>query len=359
MENRISGHKTEYDLIRLIAIILVLYNHSSDPGFRYFTVFFDTDLLTVTSWKFWPTLFVSIFCKIAVPLFFMISGALLLGKEESYVHVFKYRIMKYIVVLLVFSAFYFLIEQRFLTNGWLSFFRTVYSEGMITPFWFLYAYISFLLILPLLRKFVKSMDRKEYGYIFILVFTFQCIIPMINYFFFSDSVSKNSSLSISTLTGNIFLYPVLGYGLSIHRLNRRQKTVLAAAAMIVTILVMVMTMNKMVMTGSKDEDTFSTYFSCCCLIQTISFFSCACSAAEKRFFSSPGATEVLKKMAGCVFGIYLIHMAIMNKGWVCYYIMAEVLPSYLSLWIYLFIVFFLSMFVVFLLKRVPGIKKLL
>ena len=359
MEKRDITYKTEYDVIRLIAIIFVIYNHSSDPGFRYFTSFFDPGSLGVTSWKFWPTLFFSITCKTAVPLFFMISGALLLGREESYGYIFKHRILKYVVVLLVFSGFYFLVEQRYKTDGWLSYFKSVYSDGMIIPFWFLYAYISFLFILPLLRKLVKNLEAKDYQYIFILVFVFQCVIPIIQFFVFSNSITKNINLNVSSLAGNVFLFPVLGYGISKYSLNNKQRSIAVVTAIIVTVLVMIITRDQMVSTGLTDEDTFSKYFSCCCLIQTVTLFSCLCSAVERKQPLSSKKVSIIQKMAGCVFGIYLIHMAIMNKGWICYDIMTTKIPSYLSLWIYIFIIFFLSMAVVFILKKIPGLKKLL
>jgi surface polysaccharide O-acyltransferase-like enzyme len=48
-------------------------------------------------------LFNAIFIKMGVPLFFMASGALLLGKEESIKKVIKSRFLRYLTVLIIAS----------------------------------------------------------------------------------------------------------------------------------------------------------------------------------------------------------------------------------------------------------------
>ena len=73
-----AGKRTVYlDFIRILAIYMVLFNHTRTSGFVLFTVRRGS--------FFYPFyLFNAILIKSAVPLFFMVSGALLLGKEESY-----------------------------------------------------------------------------------------------------------------------------------------------------------------------------------------------------------------------------------------------------------------------------------
>ena len=65
------------DFMRIFAILLVIFNHTDNRGFYRFL----TD--DPGTFLYWFNLFFSILCKAAVPLFFMISGALLLNKEES------------------------------------------------------------------------------------------------------------------------------------------------------------------------------------------------------------------------------------------------------------------------------------
>ena len=64
------------EFLRAAAIFFVIFNHTATEGFLLFTKY-PTDNI-----QYWLYLAISIFCKFAVPVYFMISGALLLGKDE-------------------------------------------------------------------------------------------------------------------------------------------------------------------------------------------------------------------------------------------------------------------------------------
>ena len=62
------------ELIRIIAAYFVIFDHTGKRGFFVFSVYERGSL------QYWVYMILSIFCKILVPLFFMIAGALLLKK---------------------------------------------------------------------------------------------------------------------------------------------------------------------------------------------------------------------------------------------------------------------------------------
>ena len=72
--------KLHLEMIRIIAVFLVIFNHTD--GFIYYIE--TTNRLT---WLF--SLGMAGICRIAVPLFFMVSGALLLDREESVKDLFQ------------------------------------------------------------------------------------------------------------------------------------------------------------------------------------------------------------------------------------------------------------------------------
>lgn len=82
MNQKKTNRKSYIDLLKIMAIYMVLFNHTKDKGFILFTI--------AQGSKLYPFyLFNAIWIKIAVPLFFMTSGALLLGKEESIGQILK------------------------------------------------------------------------------------------------------------------------------------------------------------------------------------------------------------------------------------------------------------------------------
>lgn len=151
----------------------------------------------------------AILCKIAVPIFFMISGALLLGKEEPIIDMYKKRILRIIVTILLFSfiQYIYLIKDDILSFSIIRFLKDIYQNPIIVPYWYLYSYLSFLLILPFLRKMVKNMEKSEYIYMFILWITFSFIMPIMQEFL---HIPRNNNLMCLLLETSIF-YPLVGY----------------------------------------------------------------------------------------------------------------------------------------------------
>lgn len=98
-----SERNISFDLIRILAIFLVMYNHRETyifyhhvprMGLRY--------ILSMCG---------AAFCKCGPPLFFMVSGALILHKKESFRRIFRHRILR------IPSYFQFTIRKQLLEPG--------------------------------------------------------------------------------------------------------------------------------------------------------------------------------------------------------------------------------------------------
>ena len=65
------------EILRILAIFFVIFNHTGKDGYFLFSEF------SASSIRFWLYLFLSHFCKFAVPVFLAISGALVLSKPRE------------------------------------------------------------------------------------------------------------------------------------------------------------------------------------------------------------------------------------------------------------------------------------
>ena len=75
--------RLDFEVLRLIAIFGVVFNHSQERGFELYMV------QNVSPVNYCASLLLGILCKISVPLFFMVSGGLLLHREEPLSAVLK------------------------------------------------------------------------------------------------------------------------------------------------------------------------------------------------------------------------------------------------------------------------------
>lgn len=89
----------------------------------------------------------------------------------------------------------------------------LYTGGVITQHWFLYAYLSFLLILPLLRKMVQNMKDEEFYLLFLLFVVSSFVFPFL----------ERGSFILSPVTCNFPYFPILFYirSLAIFATERR------------------------------------------------------------------------------------------------------------------------------------------
>ena len=134
-----------YDLIRALAIIFIVIIHSSEP-------------LSLAE-GFFPRLEYAILRSVidnGIPLFVMLSGALLLGKQESLPVFFKKRFLRLIPPILFWSFVVFLLYRIMDGNKDLLHLFPDYLVGLFTAkihgiYWFVYMIIGLYLITPILR----------------------------------------------------------------------------------------------------------------------------------------------------------------------------------------------------------------
>lgn len=187
-----KARKYSFDILRCIAIFFVLVNHRDT--YSYFLRYNAWDVRYVVS------MVISILCKSACPVFFMISGALLLGKEESYLFILKHRIWRIVSAMILFSALYVICNQG---NG-AVFINLLLKDSN----WYLFAYLAFLIMLPFFRSMVQGMDKEKFRMFLVL-----CVVFYAMPAFMQNSLQGNLFLFCSPWASSCWhiVFPVLGY----------------------------------------------------------------------------------------------------------------------------------------------------
>lgn len=214
-EKSITNNKQIYlEILRIFAIFLVIYNHTKNQGFSLYADLNDY------SFQYFLSLILSLVCKCAVPIFFMISGAVLLGKEESVRDLFVKRIFRLVIIDVIFVLLQYLRLVRlagFETFSVKTYLHYLYSEDILEQYWYIKAYLAYLLMLPILRLIVKNAKKEHYYYLIGLNIVF--IIVAIIYIF----TGQNLNVYVQIRT-NTILYPLIGYYLAnVADINRGRK----------------------------------------------------------------------------------------------------------------------------------------
>lgn len=286
-------HFVSFDVLRIIACFLVIVNHTIKDSFLNYALgyseMFALAYLTLS--------------KIAVPIFLMISGALLLSRKDSYRSVWKKRILPIVMVIILFSIFvYAVIEQReFSLLDWLS---SMISEPCFVAYWYLYTLLGIYMVLPILQKLAQHLNKSDFKYIFILWFLFIGCFPFLANLKIMVPITTDFELPIFTAEIGYF---ILGYYL-VHVQKLKEKK-----SMLFYFLVFISTLGICFGYNIWEYYHFGSYV---LLLDRLSVWSSMIMAIcvfqffqiwnEKQHLSLRTQTW-LKYIGETTFGIYLIH----------------------------------------------------
>ena len=337
-----------------MAIFGVLYNHTNRRGY-YLYAFSDARICQ----DFY--IGIATLAATAVPIFFMISGALLLPKKESLKELFQKRILKMVLVLLVFSGIQYvlLLLEECVTFSRKAVVQAVLQDGVIPSYWFLYAYIAYLLLLPILRKVAEVMSKQDYFYLFALLLLVEGFLPMVlnlagiggtNYFF-----------SIPFLNP-IIIYPLLGYYLEQYMkesyYNKKTNIIVGLCMAVVVLFFIAMTQWR----GLPYEE-FTTYdkglYTCSFTMLLDVGIYYFVKYFDLRKQHSMKYDQMLHSMGECAFGIYLIEQPIRERSSFIYDGLSPVIGRFPACIVWVICIFIVAYSIVAILRRIPVVRKLI
>lgn len=344
--------KYHIEILRIICIILVVFNHTSPNGYMAFVG--EENIVL-----YYLYMFASVLCKIAVPVFFMISGALLLGKEEPISVLLKKRVLRMLVILLVISVPYYLWLSTDKNLGIGSYFRTIYTQPASTALWYLYSYIGFLLMLPLLRKMVKSMGQTEYSYLFLINIVFNFGVLIVEGILLEDQ-QISSHFSIPILTQNNIFFPLIGYYIE----NVMDKKYCTGKNRIVSILISILSIcltclivsnNSYSGDLSIDITKYDNFFGILICIPAASLYFNMKKVIKSNYNNRKRV--IIEQLGSAVFGVYLIEKIMRALTSMVFNVTSTYIGSFLASILWVFSAVGLGFVIICCIRNIPYIGK--
>ncbi|MCQ2977222.1 MAG: acyltransferase [archaeon] len=299
---------TYIDILRIISMICVVCMHVLADNLR--------DNILTTDWHVYNIL--SSFMVIAVPIFFMISGALILSSEKTndIKYTIKNRLLKVFIPLVVWTILNMislhLTETR--PDPWLYTFMRIkmfIRQPVVVHLWFLYALIPLYVLSPLLKILVDNMKKNTVIYtIVVWLICSGLLITLSNITSFSGTRTlMNNDYNLNFLNGYLG-YFILGYYLHNTKKEFKYRTLF---------LVILLNLSIIIFGTAFFERYYAGYFEGFKLYNGI--FSIALSVATfmliKKLFINhefkEGTKRFLKIISNCTFAIYLMHNLIIKS----------------------------------------------
>lgn len=345
------------DLIRVAAVLGVLLLHAAN----------DLTLQTMSNLEIWRWCVVDIYQSIGrmgVPLFVMLTGALLLApskKDEELGFFFKKRFSRIGLPFLFWGVTYFLWDlyvenqpftQGFIVNGILT--------GPYFTFWYLYMLVGLYLVTPMLRVMVAHFSEKLYKYFMVVWIAGTALVPLIGL------VSAYSY----HLDANVFVIPqYVGYfviGAYLVNVHVRRRILVALTALGIA-LTAIGTYYMAMVVGGGTTYFFQEYVSPTMILAAVPFFLLLNSyakpcTAQAQSVKPTWKQRIMHVISENTLPIFLFHMIIiytLQNGLAGVTLNGNIVNSIIGVPLMAAVTLVLCLAVIVPLKKIPVVKKLI
>lgn len=352
-----AERKLGYDVLRIFACFGVIMNHSMG-------VYYDT-WGRISTWKWLIAAALFCLCKMAVPIFLLLSGALLLNKEESYLNWFCKRVLHIAFLIMIWGVIYGLASQDGITaafqGGFVWLFSVIWTSISTKPcwhMWYLYTILGIYFLLPFLRKMIAGMDDKDQLLFCLIWLVFGGLIPYYNSIWQNHQMLFNNNFNIGFLWGYSAVF-IMGYIIDGWKENKDINRLMTIVFFSVWIINILMTY----VISVKEQASTKAFDAGLAFPVLITAYSAFYLVKNMKLENIIG--ERLKKfideISRCTLGVYLIHPLVMR--WIykwpwfvkCF---SDFTISIHKTLIVEALIFMVSTLVIYITRKVPILKKL-
>lgn len=327
------------DLIRIYAIMCVILLHIVMPYLE------KAELFGTRIWHISNIL--NTFSRTGVPLFFMVSGFLLLSNPKTldFNTFYKRRLSKIAIPFLVWNIIYYiaygLMEGK--TLSIVEFFKLMLVDGTSYHFWFVYTLIILYLFMPFMKRILDGLDQK-WCWVLLVISSFKTtIVP------FVQIVTPLEIYLFDNIMLGYVSYVLLGYILGRFEYTKKQRIVFYCVGALGALITC---WGNFYMSDGAKEFLFNGGYQ-------IGHFMLAAGIFIffKNFKTASARTEkTVSVLSEITFGMYLVHPLVITL--VTLFVSSEIRP-YMYVGVIFGLTVLISGVVTYLISKIKFVNKIL
>lgn len=298
-------HVQYIDLLRILATMAVMVIHIDPMGGTNTT-------RNIPSLEWILAMVFDGLSRWAVPIFFMISGALFLGRKTTISKIYSHNISHIAIAFLFWSFAYAVIREFIYGYG----IKNVILETLYGHYhmWFLFSIVCLYAIVPFLQKIIE--DRQLGIYFLAVSFVVVLLLPQLIECagLFSANIAGIGNTFLNKfdidLVSSASFYFVLGFYLHKADISPIYRKAIYILGIICTFLTVFLSCSVSIWKGEESEIFFGPSD------LNIVFSSIAVFVFAKYNFSAPikqlSTSSIIKQLSSSCFGAYLIHPMIIE-----------------------------------------------
>lgn len=339
------------DFIRVIAILLVIFIHVSA---------IDTTLnIGSTQWQI--TKILNYFAHISVPVFFMISGSLLLNskKTTSLSYTWKQRIPRVVIPFVLWSVISPIVvgiyAHSLSLHNVITSTKTILYQPTSPTLWFMYPLIGIYILSPVIKTFVQNASKQMLIYITGIWLVTCSLLPSIAVMLPAkfDHMLELSPVANFFLIGGFTGYFILGYLLTKVKVEETNNLILLGIFLLAGL-----GGNFISEAVPKIFDPNNGYYVTSIYIPIMSVAAFILLQKWGSRIKSGSTIKVFEFLSPLVFGVYLIHnlLILFIEPWFMNHVAIHGLAA---TFLRYFVVLGLSILIIWILNLIPGVNYLL
>ena len=295
-----------YDILRILAMLAVIGTHIS----AFFVLKYNPETIEFITENIFNAL-----SRFAVPVFLMISGALLLNEDKAFDD--KKFIRKSWLPLVLITIFWTVIYGLFYGYGLptLTHQPTSFSaflnylicfEGSDYPhMWYMYMIVGMYLLIPIFRLFVKRENRNYILWLIIGCFVIQCIPQTLGV------LTAGADFTVKDFVEQFYLNPLmrmviylfLGWYLSTFQLAKNKRVIIYILG-IISAFIMIWSVQTYITLIPSIRDYFLSGANITNTLYSIAVFVFILTICKNKENNHPK----LKELSTFIFGIFVLHV---------------------------------------------------
>lgn len=340
---RVQTFKTiNLKLLTLVATFLVILLHTAAGPFSYFHLAWSVSVMY------------EVLGQIAFPLFLLIAGYHSLNKNESLLSTLKKRVLNLVFPLAVWSVIYLFYNQQVNASVAKVSFLDLLSKPIYPHLWFIYTLILLYLVTPLLNTFIQNGSQQRINYTLTVWF----ILASVYMLFDNVKVNLIEGLPVpspSNIDKVVYLSGFYIIGGVVRRFNINPKATISTVIFIISsVLTAVMTYSLSISTFSPNR-VFLFYSAPTMVVVSLACFFMLLNAG---FRWSKWAFNLVRALSRLSLGIFFVHIIVLETIFSVFTIDFEGYYSALTIPLVALLCFIISAAIVWLLRRVPWLRKI-
>lgn len=241
--------------------------------------------------------------RISVPCFFMLTGALLLGREESLEKHAK-RLLRFLIASIAWSLIYY-IWNRFVMHSHYD--VPILFEPMEQHLWYLYAMIAIYLVLPFYQVMCRHLNAAAERALLVI------ITLAVSFNYLASFVRQEAYYDLPLVGDRPYMFYIfVGYYLYKYRRKLPGRRLIAALLFALCMLFnMGLTLYRTIATGAY-WDRMMEYANPVLALAAAMFFCLLMNMRDGKWLPGPFTQKLINLFCGCSFGIYLSHILFLD-----------------------------------------------